>query len=83
MFVDKKGKEITAGCKILIGSHTFTVWNLDEEVRPAVKEWLAECATIVESDQESDMNLNFTSHLPLEPSPIKEWLNIPPASEGE
>lgn len=57
MFVDKKGKEITAECKILIGSHTFTVGALNEEVRPVVKEWLAECATIVESDQDSDVNI--------------------------
>lgn len=81
MLVDKNGKEITAGCKILVGETVFDIWAVDPEVRQEVKDFLA-TTTLVEDDRESTLQLAFSNRTPMEPSPIKEWLNIPPAPEG-
>lgn len=84
MLVDKNGREITAGCKVLWGDTLCDIDWVGESHRKEVQELCAKHMEVVDIDTEGECNLRLECKRTIQSSPIKEWLNIsPPAPQGE
>jgi len=81
MLVDKNGREITAGCKVMWDNTLCDIDWVGESHRKELQELCAKHMEVVDVDAEGECNLRLECKKTIQPSPIKKWLNIPPAPE--
>ena len=81
MLVDKNGREITAGCKVMWDNTLCDIDWVGESHRKEVHNLCAKHMEVVDVDAEGECNLRLECKKTIQPSTIKKWLNIPPAPE--
>jgi hypothetical protein len=74
MLVDKNGREITAGCKVLWGDTLCDIDWVGESHRKELQELCAKHMEVVDIDTEGECNLRLECKRTIQSSPIKEWL---------
>ena len=74
MLVDKNGREITAGCKVLWDDTLCDIDWVGESHRKEVQELCAKHMEVVDIDIEGECNLRLECKRTIQSSPIKEWL---------